>query len=116
MDSSLPGQFIIKNSKRQAAKAVEALRNKGVKDVIVTMGSKGSMVYHEGKPTFVPSKKVNAVDTTAAGDTYCGGLCVALSEGKDIIDAARFATASSALTVQKRGAQDSIPYRKEVIL
>ena len=53
-----------------AAKAVEALRGKGVQDVIVTMGSKGSMVYHEGKATFVPSKKVNAVDTTAAGDTY----------------------------------------------
>ena len=99
-----------------AAKAVKALQSKGTKDVIVTMGSKGSMVYHEGKATFVPSRKVNAVDTTAAGDTYCGGLCVALSEGKDIIAAAEFATASSALTVQKRGAQDSIPYRKDIIL
>lgn len=99
-----------------AAKAVEALKAKGVQDVIVTMGSKGSMVYHQGQATFVPSRKVNAVDTTAAGDTYCGGLCVALSEGKDIIEAARFATASSALTVQKRGAQDSIPYRKDIIL
>lgn len=97
-----------------AAKAVEALRDKGVKDVIVTMGSKGSMVYHEGKATCVPSQKVNAVDTTAAGDTYCGGLCVALSEGKDIIEAARFATAASALTVQKQGAQESIPYRKDI--
>jgi len=97
-----------------AAKAVEALRDKGVKDVIVTMGSKGSMVYHEGKATFVPSQKVNAVDTTAAGDTYCGGLCVALSEDKDIIEAARFATAASALTVQKQGAQESIPYRKDI--
>ena len=99
-----------------AAKAVKALQSKGTKDVIVTMGSKGSMVYHEGKATFVPSRKVNAVDTTAAGDTYCGGLCVALSEGKDIIAAAEFATASSSLTVQKRGAQDSIPYRKDIIL
>ena len=99
-----------------AAKAVKALQSKGTKDVIVTMGSKGSMVYHEEKATFVPSRKVNAVDTTAAGDTYCGGLCVALSEGKDIIAAAEFATASSALTVQKRGAQDSIPYRKDIIL
>ena len=97
-----------------AAKAVEALKAKGVQDVIVTMGSKGSMVYHEGKATFVPSQKVNAVDTTAAGDTYCGGLCVALSEGKDIIEAARFATAASALTVQKQGAQESIPYRKDI--
>lgn len=104
------------NDEEGAAKAVEALQGKGVKDVIVTMGSKGSMVYHEGKASFVPSKKVNAVDTTAAGDTYCGGLCVALSEGKDIIEAAQFATASSALTVQKRGAQDSIPYRKDIIL
>lgn len=99
-----------------AAKAVEALRNKGVRDVIVTMGSKGSMVYHEGKATFVPSHKVKAVDTTAAGDTYCGGLCVALSEGKDIIEAARFATAASALTVQKQGAQESIPYRKDIVM
>lgn len=99
-----------------AANAVEVLRRKGVQDVIVTMGSKGSMVYHEGKAEFVPSRKVNAVDTTAAGDTYCGGLCVALSEGKDIIEAARFATAASALTVQKQGAQESIPYRKDIIL
>lgn len=99
-----------------AAKAVEALKAKGVQDVIVTMGSKGSMVYHQGQATFVPSRKVNAVDTTAAGDTYCGGLCVALSEGNDIIKAAEFATAASALTVQKRGAQNSIPYRKDIIL
>lgn len=104
------------NDEEGAAEAVKALQSKGTKDVIVTMGSKGSMVYHEGQATFVPSKKVNAVDTTAAGDTYCGGLCVALSEGKNIIEAAQFATASSALTVQKRGAQDSIPYRKDVIL
>ena len=99
-----------------AAKAVQALRSKGVKDIIVTMGSKGSMVYYEGKTTFVPSRKVNAIDTTAAGDTYCGGLCVGLSEGKDLIAAAEFATAAAALTVQKRGAQDSIPHRKNVIL
>jgi ribokinase len=104
------------NDEEGAANAVKALQSKGTKDVIVTMGSKGSMVYHDGQATFVPSKKVNAVDTTAAGDTYCGGLCVALAEGKDIIEAAKFATASSALTVQKRGAQDSIPYRKDIIL
>ncbi len=98
-----------------AAKAVEVLKNKGVKDVIVTMGSKGSMVYNNGETTFVPAHKVEAVDTTAAGDTYCGALCVALSEGKDIVEAAKFATTASALTVQKRGAQDSIPYRKDII-
>lgn len=97
-----------------AAKAVCALQAKGVKDVIVTMGSKGSMVYHNGIASFVPSQKVKAVDTTAAGDTYCGGICVALSEGKDLIEAAGFATSASALTVQKCGAQDSIPYRADL--
>lgn len=50
-----------------------------------TMGSRGSMVYCQEQPVFIPSIKVDAVDTTAAGDTYCGGLCVALAEGKDII-------------------------------
>lgn len=101
------------NDEKGAEKAVEALRAKGVKDVVVTMGSKGSMVYN-GIPTFIPSKKVKAVDTTAAGDTFCGGLCVAMAEGMDIIEAARFATAASSLTVQRIGAQDSIPYRKDV--
>ncbi len=101
---------------KRAAKAVEVLKQKGVKDVIVTMGSKGSIVYNSGKTTLVPAHKVEAVDTTAAGDTYCGALCVALYEGKDIIEAAKFATAASALTVQKSGAQDSIPYRKDIIL
>ncbi len=101
------------NDEKGAEKAVEALRAKGVKDVVVTMGSKGSMVYN-GIPTFIPSKKVKAVDTTAAGDTFCGGLCVAMAEGKGLVEAARFATAASALTVQQIGAQESIPYRKDV--
>lgn len=97
-----------------AAKAAEALRAKGVKNVIVTMGAKGSMVYYNQTATFIPSKKVKAVDTTAAGDAFCGALCVALSEGKELVEAAEFATCASALTVQKTGAQESIPYRKDV--
>lgn len=104
------------NDEAGAAKAACALKEKGVRDVIVTMGSKGSMVYHNGTGTFVPSRKVKAVDTTAAGDTFCGGICVAMAEGKDIIEAARFATAASALTVQKMGAQESIPYRNDIEL
>lgn len=102
------------NDEEGASKAVEALKARGVSDVIVTMGSKGSMVYHDGLSTFIPSIKVRAVDTTAAGDTFCGGLCVAMAEGKDIVEAAKFATLASSLTVQKMGAQDSIPYRKDI--
>ena len=94
--------------------AVERLMQLGVKDVVVTLGSKGSLVISEGAKTLVPSLKVKAVDTTAAGDTFCGALCVALSEGCSLVDAARFATKASALTVQKMGAQDSIPFRSDI--
>ena len=94
--------------------AVEKLMQLGVKDVVVTLGSKGALVISEGTRTLVPSLKVKAVDTTAAGDTFCGALCVALSEGCTLVDAARFATKASALTVQKMGAQDSIPFRSDI--
>ena len=94
---------------------VAALRKMGVSDVIIPLGSRGSYVAPEGREAeLVPALKVNAVDTTAAGDTFCGALCVALSEGKDLAEAARFATKASSLTVQKMGAQSSIPYRKDL--
>ncbi|MBR4212947.1 MAG: ribokinase [Bacteroidales bacterium] len=95
-------------------KAVAVLRSKGVQDVIITLGSRGSLVCTGGIQKFVPACKVKAVDTTAAGDTFCGALCVALSEGKSLTVAAAFATKASALAVQKMGAQDSIPYRKDI--
>ena len=97
-----------------AAKAAAAMQAKGVGKLIVTMGSKGSLICEGGEPVFVPARKVKAVDTTAAGDTFCGALCVALSEGRGLKEAAEFATAASALTVQKMGAQDSIPYRNDI--
>ena len=99
-----------------AAKAAATMRAKGVGKLIVTMGSKGSLICDGGEPVFVPARKVKAVDTTAAGDTFCGALCVALAEGKALREAAEFATAASALTVQKMGAQDSIPFRKDINL
>lgn len=94
--------------------AAAKLRAAGVGDLVITLGSAGSLVFSGGEETMVPALKVNAVDTTAAGDTFCGGLCVGLSEGLGLVEAARFATAASALTVQKMGAQDSIPYRNQI--
>ena len=103
------------SDEESTAAAVEAMREMGVKDVIVTLGSKGSLVCEAGKaPVLVPSCKVKAVDTTAAGDTFCGGLCVGLVEGKSLVEAAQFATKASAITVQRMGAQNSIPFRSEV--
>ena len=95
-------------------KAVARLAELGVGRIVMTRGSKGSAVYENGKCTLVDACKVNAIDATAAGDTFCGALCVSLSEGLDLVEAARFATRASALTVQKMGAQESIPYRKDL--
>lgn len=95
-------------------KAVEVLKGYGVQDFVVTLGSKGSLVFKDGKDDMIPSLKVNAVDATAAGDTFCGALCVALSEGLSLQEAAKFATKASAITVTRPGAQNSIPTRKEI--
>ena len=93
--------------------AVEKLKAAGAKDIIVTLGSKGSMVCNGDGPVLIPARKVEAVDTTAAGDTFCGALCVALSEDRSLADAVKFATAASSLTVTRMGALDSIPFRKK---
>lgn len=102
------------NNAEDALKAAKAMQAKGVGKLIVTMGSKGALICEGGPSDFVPAHKVKAVDTTAAGDTFCGALCVAISEGKDLRAATEFATAASALTVQKMGAQNSIPFRKDI--
>lgn len=101
------------NNLETASAAAERLKGMGVREVIITIGSRGSMVC-DGECTFVPAVKVNAVDTTAAGDTFCGGVCVALSEGKALSEAVKFATAASSIAVQRPGAQDSVPSRCEV--
>ena len=101
-------------SQEEAQAAAKAMQAKGVGKLIVTMGSKGALICEGGPSVFVPAHKVKAVDTTAAGDTFCGALCVAISEGKSLKEAAEFACAASALTVQKMGAQNSIPYRKDL--
>ena len=90
------------------------LYNKGVKNVIVTLGDKGSMLYNAEEVVTVPAQKVAAIDTVAAGDTYNGALCVALSKGKSFVEAMEFATAASAIAVTRIGAQASIPFASEL--
>lgn len=99
--------------KDSAVAAAKVLFGKGVGKMIVTMGSKGSLILDGGEPQLVQACKVDAVDTTGAGDTYCGSICVALSEGKSLREAAEFASAVSALSVTKMGAQTAIPSRAE---
>jgi ribokinase len=66
------------------------------------------------RATWIEAIRVPAVDTTAAGDAFSGGLSVALAEGLPLVEAARFATLAAALTVQRAGAQTSLPRRDEV--
>lgn len=98
-----------------AAKAAKALMDKGVGDIIVTMGSKGSLICQGEETSFVSARKVEAVDTTGAGDCYCGALCVALSEGLGLKAAAEFATKAAAVSVQRPGAQNAMPFRNEIV-
>ena len=101
-------------NEQEAATAAEALAAKGVKNVVITLGSKGAYVLSQDFRGIVPATPVKAVDTTAAGATFNGALCVALSEGRGIKDACTFAAKASAISVTRPGAQPSIPYRKEI--
>jgi ribokinase len=94
--------------------AAEILLEKGIKTVIITLGSQGSYIATKMLKKKLPAFKVEAVDTTAAGDVYCGCLAVALTEGKPIDEAVLFASAAAALSVTKLGAQPSAPYRSEI--
>lgn len=96
-------------------KAAQLLLDAGVKEVIVTLGGKGS--YYEdqsGKCVHTEAYEVNVVDTTAAGDTFIGSYLVAKHSGKPIEDSLQFATAASALAIMKEGAQKSIPHKEEI--
>lgn len=83
--------------------------------LVVTLGAEGSVLYDGGTELArVPARTVSAVDTTGAGDTYCGAFAAAIAEGQGLEAAARFATAASALSVQALGAVPSIPSRDRI--
>ena len=95
-------------------KAAQIMIEKGVKELIVTLGSKGSLYINKEKSMFKKAYKVEAVDTTAAGDSYTGALAVALSQDKGMEEAMDFASKVGALSVLKEGAQSSLPTLEDV--
>lgn len=97
-----------------AKKAAAYFYERGVQKVLITLGSKGVFVSSEGREEIVPAFKVDAADTTGAGDAFNGGLLAALAEGMDIWGAVRFAGALAALSVQKLGTTPSMPCREEI--
>lgn len=89
----------------------------GARNVVVTLGEKGVYgSFADGQQRHVPARKVQAVDTTAAGDTFIGGFIGAIAQGRDQFDAIAYAQAAAALSVTRVGAQTSIPTRDEVVL
>lgn len=97
-----------------ASRAAKVFFEKGVGSVVITLGGKGVFVACGGREEIIPAYKVDAVDTTGAGDAFNGGFVVALSEGKNIWEAAKFANAVAALSVQRMGTTPSMPDRTEV--
>jgi ribokinase len=97
-----------------AARAARALHDKGIGTVIITLGSRGVWASVNGEGRRVPGFKVKAIDTIAAGDTFNGALVTALLEGRAMDEAIRFAHAAAAIAVTRKGAQPSVPWRKEI--
>ena len=92
-----------------------ASRLSGVSDLIVTLGSDGAVVYSDGHLTPIAAPRVHPVDTTGAGDAFCGGLADALSRGMSLEDSARWAVAAGASAVTRQGAQTAMPTADEVL-
>ena len=97
-----------------ARKAADVISEKGVVIVVITLGAQGALIKHGDQYHRIDAIPVVAVDTTAAGDTFCGGLCVGLSKGMTVPDSVRFACKAAAISVTRMGAQSSIPYKKEM--
>ncbi|UCC98237.1 MAG: ribokinase [Phycisphaerales bacterium] len=101
-------------SEDTARAAARELLECGVKAVIVTMGAQGFLAATRESTGFVPAVKVDAVDTTAAGDAFTGALAAGLAQGRALSDAALFANYVAALSATKMGAQSSMPTRQDV--
>ncbi len=95
--------------------AARVFRQRGVKCVLITLGANGVAVIDDAGERHLPAHVVKAVDTTAAGDTFIGGLSAGLVEGMAMDEAVALGQRASALCVTRHGAQPSIPYRREIV-
>jgi ribokinase len=103
------------DSLAKAHEAAQILLQKGLQHIIITMGSQGAYYQSANTKLFIPTKTVQAVDTTAAGDCFNGALAVALSQEKDWETAIQFACEAATISVTKMGAQASMPYLNDLI-
>jgi len=99
-----------------ATAAARRLLDRGVKEaVVITLGEQGALVFpREGTPQMVPAPKIQAADSTAAGDAFTGALAWQLNQGVPLLEAVRVANHVAALSATRMGAQPSLPTRKEL--
>ena len=102
------------DNEQDAKRAADAFFDKGVKNVIITLGKKGALVSDGVKYEIIENYDVKVLDTTGAGDAFNGGLLCALCEGMDIYKAARFANVVSNLAVTRLGTANAMPSREEI--
>lgn len=108
----LTGEKIV--DEESLLKACEVLLNEGIKQLIVTLGEKGCLLVDNSGHKRFESIKVDAIDTTAAGDSFTGALAFAIDDGKSIEEAIDLATQVAAISVTKKGAQSSLPSMEAV--
>lgn len=112
--ASLIGTPVV--SVADAIAAGRRLRTDGAGTVLITLGAEGTVTVGPDGERHDPAPRVDAVDTTAAGDTFLGGLCAALLRGRSLPAAIAFGQAAAALCVTRPGAQPSIPFAREVVV
>ena len=113
--SFLIGSAVEHLSKDEAMTIARQLQKNGSKKVIITLGEQGSVYLDQEKELFTPAYKVKAVDTTAAGDAFCGAFATAISENKPVEYALKFASAAGGLAATKAGAVPSLPSQQEIL-
>lgn len=97
-----------------ARKAITEILKKGAENIVLTLGKEGALVGTKAEVVHVKSPKVNPVDTTGAGDAFCGALAVAISSGENLEEAVVYANCAGALATTKMGAQEALPTREEL--
>ena len=101
-------------TEKEAKEAARILMDKGVETVILTLGSRGSLLLTATVESFFPANQVDVVDTTAAGDAFCGALAASLANGSTIEEAVKTGNAAGALAVTKLGAEPSLPKKVDL--
>ena len=99
-----------------AHRAAKTIGDKGIENVVITLGKDGAYVKEKDNYVMIPAKQVETVDTTGAGDVFCGAFSVYLSGKHSLTEAVEFANAAAAIAVTRIGAQSAIPYKMEVTL